>query len=1427
MNARGLEVMYPYESYCDCCGLVVDTTKTEICPRCQYPVKLEREQWFLEATLRDLKRVIHYGGASISVRDLVKRYEGRLQVLHYRRDRGPTPLLPPTLLSHVLTEQPQVQPVRRSEGTGHPMPPVSEAQSPTLTHVTKPFIPTSVTPIRETQITMPTSEAQARTSTPETQTTISASMAQPSVPTNIAQAGMPLAPAASMRGFSLSSDAVVNILAALGGFFILAGSLSFVLTTSNLWLSFVAVFCLHAVFGGAGQLIRRRFPLLQAVAPLYTLIFALLVPLVGFSAYRLVTGGLVALSPSALLALAASYAAAIYIVLAVTQRFVPFAYLGMVALVVGDLALAQTLHLAYWWWPSMALLLALLSLLLLPQASGDMWPLAETWAILRTPFQALMYAVVSIASVALLPMLVMSLVLDGYHVPSEEAHLALFVLAGLLFVWTALWIWCTRRIAWTPLLAYLFIGMLLLLGYAWRLDLTGYALLLTGTALAYHGLVRVASAQLASYGLLDLTLDQLAIGLSTLVMLLLASATPLQLIVRAYAGTSAASGLFLGFGNILSFPLLLGSTLGLEQLSLGLCCLLTFDITLRRAGRRSAPTSPRWCWLLLLSGFILAAAYAQEVLYWRVAPFPALLALSLFVLASAVLMRRYASPAWAYPLEALTLGGIAFTLVLSLGQTSAVISTLLLGYAALLSILLFFQHRPLPALVPMCLLLLAVSPLLAHPVVMLALGLLLPLGAACMQRAGLFGERASTNVFAWTLFGPALLYGLVLTSRDLSSGQSVFVIGLGWHLPMVYEVAALGVAWYATALITRTMVWLLPAAWFWFVALPLAVPDFWTLTVLVCLLVLGAVYIERCGQYGWALLLYGIALYGVGVVVYAGLTQGQVMALSWVLLLFALLAYSLGLFHGRLTALWLATLFATTAVIVTTVLLGDLYRSFVLASVCAILGLVVSRSSLLTLLFQRQQAPWLFALPLYATALVAALLTGLYGTLVNVNYPFYGAVPTMLFLYALVTFIVLLVERRPSGTWLVAGWACWAVLLVQHLTPTYMLVAGVGLVLLGWQSGRFFPLTTVAERAPSSHRTAHFTWSWPWYVAFLCASLVLGHWPYTVASAFTSDTVAPIMLTFALLATAVMLLERVPTFVIFPAGMAVWTIHLWLSASQPALTLVAYTLLCMLIFMTQFIWWRVPVALRWLPEVDIPNLLSLGGLCVVILSALNQHALAVNAGTLAHAGAFALVALSLLLFLYGFLYPSLIVHNMNTSQRTVSLETAHAVRHWCTYAAGLLLSLAVSWELRAFHVARFDVLTLAPASYLIVIAPFVLRDATLPARHVVGQLVALLGAALLLLPSLWLSLNGTDLLPAFLLLGEAFFLFILGLLVRLRIFILSSTALIIVGTLRILFLAIPPSVPILLMVFGSLLVLLATVLILARHRLQAVWQRWK
>jgi len=292
------------------------------------------------------------------------------------------------------------------------------------------------------------------------------------------------------------------------------------------------------------------------------------------------------------------------------------------------------------------------------------------------------------------------------------------------------------------------------------------------------------------------------------------------------------------------------------------------------------------------------------------------------------------------------------------------------------------------------------------------------------------------------------------------------------------------------------------------------------------------------------------------------------------------------------------------------------------------------------------------------------------------------------------------------------------------------------------------------------------------------------------------------------LTLVMMLVERAPELLIVPVALAAWIIPQteWTFWQQ----MVAYTLLSVLTFTSQFVWRCVPSATRLLPSTRLHTVLGLGGQVLVVLAIIGQGGLSADTGLLAHVGAGSLGILALLLFWHG------------------SLQTKEALGRWCLYSAGLLFSLVVPWELVAWRQTHIDWLTLAPATYLVVIAPFLSRDEALPYHHRIGQLCAMSGAAVLLLPTLWLSFNGDTLQPTLYLAAESLALLLLGMATRGRMFILSGAALVVVSAMHALFLpslGIPPSLA--LAILGGTLLAIATGLSLARHRLQLAWTRWK
>src|SRR5207237_454221 len=149
-----------------------------------------------------------------------------------------------------------------------------------------------------------------------------------------------------------------------------------------------------------------------------------------------------------------------------------------------------------------------------------------------------------------------------------------------------------------------------------------------------------------------------------------------------------------------------------------------------------------------------------------------------------------------------------------------------------------------------------------------------------------------------------------------------------------------------------------------------------------------------------------------------------------------------------------------------------------------------------------------------------------------------------------------------------------------------------------------------------------------------------------------------------------------------------------------ASSMIMYSVLCVLIFATQFVWKIVPQVSRKIPAARFHEVMSIGGQLLVVLLIIANGGLAVDAGRLAFVGAGALFVLALLICWYGFLQPQ------GTIQR------------YSYYGAGLLTALSICWTLNALHLTNLDLLTLAPATYLIVVAPLLMRDETLPSYRV-------------------------------------------------------------------------------------------------------------
>src|SRR5437763_17048925 len=103
------------------------------------------------------------------------------------------------------------------------------------------------------------------------------------------------------------------------------------------------------------------------------------------------------------------------------------------------------------------------------------------------------------------------------------------------------------------------------------------------------------------------------------------------------------------------------------------------------------------------------------------------------------------------------------------------------------------------------------------------------------------------------------------------------------------------------------------------------------------------------------------------------------------------------------------------------------------------------------------------------------------------------------------------------------------------------------------------------------------------------------------------------MLGFTIIAIVIMCVERIPELLVFPAGLAAGTIWFW---GDPPLDLVplmiAYSLLCLVVFASQYRWKIIPPASRWVPPAVRHVMLGLGGQTMVVLRIVGAGGLASN-----------------------------------------------------------------------------------------------------------------------------------------------------------------------------------------------------------------------
>ncbi|HAG98677.1 MAG TPA: hypothetical protein DCL75_07430, partial [Ktedonobacter sp.] len=270
-------------------------------------------------------------------------------------------------------------------------------------------------------------------------------------------------------------------------------------------------------------------------------------------------------------------------------------------------------------------------------------------------------------------------------------------------------------------------------------------------------------------------------------------------------------------------------------------------------------------------------------------------------------------------------------------------------------------------------------------------------------------------------------------------------------------------------------------------------------------------------------------------------------------------------------------------------------------------------------------------------ALAAAVLTGIYGMLPGAIPPFYGAIPDALLIYALVAFGVALFERQPGWQVFVAVFAVWATLLATQTTAYY--VAGIAVItgIVGILSGRLIRRSGLDITVPPLVQwQRQFSWSWPWYITALVAAVVTGLWPFLpVVSQPAVGFIDYSLLVFTALALLVMLVERVPEMLVWPAGLAALGIWLWQPHLDITTMMVAYMALCVLIFVSQMIWKVLSPLTRGIAPALLHNIAGIGGQLLVVFIIVGNGGLFARSDLLSFAGAGSLFVFALMIFCYG------------------------------------------------------------------------------------------------------------------------------------------------------------------------------------------------
>ena len=273
--------------------------------------------------------------------------------------------------------------------------------------------------------------------------------------------------------------------------------------------------------------------------------------------------------------------------------------------------------------------------------------------------------------------------------------------------------------------------------------------------------------------------------------------------------------------------------------------------------------------------------------------------------------------------------------------------------------------------------------------------------------------------------------------------------------------------------------------------------------------------------------------------------------IEYSLLAFAMLYYVVGTIEDRIEVLWIGSLFATWS-LVNSARGNDFPRLLIATLVYTVAG-VVTRSlkflSTISDVIQRRNLSD-YALIFYATALVAAILSGGDITLFTLRNFLHGSIPDALplLVYAGIAFAVLLLERQPRWLALVAGFGIWGTLLAPRSSIGWVIGIAIATALIGLLVGRLIkkPVSQTGGLL-SRYMLSTFVWSWPWYLTSLIAMIWTAAWRQAFGVESQASFVAYSFLVYAAITICIMLVERVPETLVLPVIFASLAILLWAS----------------------------------------------------------------------------------------------------------------------------------------------------------------------------------------------------------------------------------------------------------------------------------------